>query len=1088
MSVFFVFTTMQGEKKKMKKLIALSFAFAIASMLCTSVFANTLDIYSYEGNEGLVERTDPISKGDVLNIKTTYIRQTQDNYKNNILSKGIIINGDGEVSGTAAVTNGAFVTVDGGQYDGFYMDSSATSTMNNLGLTNYAGTIIGIYGEQGEDIKAELTLKDVDLYVNASASGDSAASVYIEGKNSKLNIVSENRDVKIHDNNWFGFEYGSTVNFKGNKIDLSNDVRADESTINNSSNLTYKGEMRLEGKTVMNNTGEFSNAAGYIRVYDDSVINNKGYFSNVNGSTVCLGGCLEYIRPNNFMLKAESNALNLIDMGMSNGQDYIIHSPVFNNDEELYNEGRIIVGEYAIFNNNADIYNYGNIEVYDGGKFNNKGYIEQDADQTYGEINVYGEFDNKSGAEIVSNTKIYVGKQNQYSNDNENVAAGQLISEDYDLSDWYAIFDNNGKIYSKGEKSNITVDTDGIFNNNKTIVSDGQITIYGQFNNKGTIDGAYIYLDTNYTGSSSRKTIAKASTPRMVDFAEYRVPVLRNYNRIDVSEGFYGTGTIYNNGTINLGGEVNPAFSGTVLVDHGTINLMKDSYFLNGCVQHIYSEGTLNLINETLDYVYMDQLYLEGDMYLKMDIDLAGPSPEQQNRGDYLYVNYCQSGSRPYNPERSVANSQIVYDDIDYHQILINSLDIWSDSEKDITSVIIANEIPQEAIHLAGSQRLVYGPMYGYKVTISTTVYESPDSGIQIEEPVNVVYNYNAQELTTGENEEEEIVVEGMDYGNVLTFQKLKDHYSPEIEQSKVAIAGANISQEEIFDTVLNNAGNFSFFQKQGTSAGDVEDSSAPTLWIKGFGSKEDVDLEDYVTVKTTYYGAMIGVDWERQYSETFDATYGIFGSYIGGELKNDDYTNSKVTQNGAYLGVRANWYFGELSKFFVNGIIDYGFINNNSETRTETNDFNSQVIGLAARAGYNFEWANKSFTVQPSFGITGKYIITDDIEAKLTDESSIKEEIGNITNITYEPGLKLIKNLGRCWILTREGKYVIEQVDGEVKVEEQVLPDTSYENYTDLGLGVEKIWGYTVLHLKANKTFGGRDGFGINAGIEFKF
>jgi hypothetical protein len=262
--------------------------------------------------------------------------------------------------------------------------------------------------------------------------------------------------------------------------------------------------------------------------------------------------------------------------------------------------------------------------------------------------------------------------------------------------------------------------------------------------------------------------------------------------------------------------------------------------------------------------------------------------------------------------------------------------------------------------------------MYGYKVTISTTVYESPDSSNNNPDGGNIVTA--SQDPTIGETEdEEEIVVEGMDYGNVLTFQKLKDHYSPEIEQSKVAIAGANISQEEIFDTVLNNAGNFSFFQKQGTSAGDVEDSSAPTLWIKAFGSKEDVDLEDYVTVKTTYYGAMIGVDWERQYSETFDATYGIFGSYIGGELKNDDYTNSKVTQNGAYLGVRANWYFGELSKFFVNGIIDYGFINNNSETRTETNDFNSQVIGLAARAGYNFEWANKSFTVQPSFGITGK-------------------------------------------------------------------------------------------------------------------
>ena len=68
------------------------------------------------------------------------------------------------------------------------------------------------------------------------------------------------------------------------------------------------------------------------------------------------------------------------------------------------------------------------------------------------------------------------------------------------------------------------------------------------------------------------------------------------------------------------------------------------------------------------------------------------------------------------------------------------------------------------------------------------------------------------------------------------------------------------------------------------------------------------------------------------------------------------------------------------------------------------------------------------------------------------------------------------------------EGKYVIENVSGDVTADDIVLPDTSYDNFANVGLGIEKIWGYTVLNLKANKTFGGRDGFIINAGIEFKF
>ena len=97
-----------------------------------------------------------------------------------------------------------------------------------------------------------------------------------------------------------------------------------------------------------------------------------------------------------------------------------------------------------------------------------------------------------------------------------------------------------------------------------------------------------------------------------------------------------------------------------------------------------------------------------------------------------------------------------------------------------------------------------------------------------------------------------------------------------------------------------------------------------------------------------------------------------------------------------------------------------------------------------------------------------------------------------DVTNITVEPGLKLALNLGKCWILSGEGKYVIENFSGDTKVKGEdldfILPDTSYKNYTNVGLGIEKIWGYTVLHVKGNKTFGGRDGFIVNAGIEFKF
>lgn len=476
-------------------------------------------------------------------------------------------------------------------------------------------------------------------------------------------------------------------------------------------------------------------------------------------------------------------------------------------------------------------------------------------------------------------------------------------------------------------------------------------------------------------------------------------------------------------GTLVLSGD-SSNYGGDVEINGATIKLLAGSKYFNGS-NHTVWDGKLDILNNSSDTINISRL---SGSTLKIDLDV--------NLDDTWYSDYINVGSS------------------DIENIIINKINVSSDSVSDVVDVEVISSVVRSSTTLNSSQKRVYGPIYGYDVFISSTGSNG-----------QVVVDTSSVKTSTS--------------GNILTFQRAQGSYNPRVLQPKVAIAGASISQEEVFDTVFNNAGNYTFFQKQGSSAGDVEDRAAPTLWVKAFGSQEDVDLENYTKVKTNYFGAVVGLDCDRQYTDNFDATYGLFASYIGGELKDDD-SNSSVKQNGGYLGVRGNWYIGKL---FFNAIVDYGMISNSADSSSDSNDFKSQVVGLAARAGYNFEVARRSFTIQPNLGVTGKYIITDDF--KLDD---IKEEVDNITNITIEPGIKLAKNLGKCWILSGEGKYVIENVSGDVKVEDIVLPDMSYKNYANVGLGIEKIWGYTVLHIKGNKTFGGRDGFVVNAGIEFKF
>jgi hypothetical protein len=453
-------------------------------------------------------------------------------------------------------------------------------------------------------------------------------------------------------------------------------------------------------------------------------------------------------------------------------------------------------------------------------------------------------------------------------------------------------------------------------------------------------------------------------------------------------------------------------------------------------------------------------------------------------------------------------------------KISLNKIDLLSDAKSKVTVYEFGTNA-EDYIEVASNQKEILGPVFTYKVSYGEQdKSSSSNSGDDADNdngnngttgtiiPGTVVTPVNPAQSLNFAVSSGTTVSSGTAKTNLLQFErlgggdgdvdlnsgeKIKGPLNPVLLQSKVVIAASSISQEEVFDTVFNNAGNYTFFQKQGSNAGDVEDRAAPTLWIKAFGSQEDVDMEDYTKVKTTYYGAVVGLDWDRQYTDNFDATYGIFASYIGGEFKDEDWSDSegdfKVKQNGGYVGLRGNWYVGKL---FINGIVDYGMLQNTADNPYASNDFNSSVIGLAARVGYNFEVARRRFTIQPSVGATGKYILSDDFETKLKDERKIKEEIDNITNITIEPGLKLALNLGKCWILTGEGKYVVENFSGDTKVKGEefdfILPDVSYKNYANCGLGIEKIWGYTVLHVKGNKTFGGRDGFIINAGIEFKF
>ena len=309
--------------------------------------------------------------------------------------------------------------------------------------------------------------------------------------------------------------------------------------------------------------------------------------------------------------------------------------------------------------------------------------------------------------------------------------------------------------------------------------------------------------------------------------------------------------------------------------------------------------------------------------------------------------------------------------------------------------------------------------------------------------------------------------------------------------QPKIAVAASSLLANDVANVILDNSGNYTFFKKQGSSSGDVEDRTGVTMYIKGFGAMDKFEMKDYTKFENTNYGGIIGFDWDRQYSDNFDATYGLFVAYAENELKEEDYEDDKLSSKNGFAGLRGNWYIGKL---FFGAVLDYGYLSNKVEIEgfesEDDYDYKIQSIGFSAKAGYNFEVAEKSFTIQPNVVFNSNYLMVEDLGFDFMEDG--KYESNDVYNFAVAPGLKIAKTLGRCWIVTAEGKYVFVSDNGKIKYEnddeEVSFPDTYYKEYASCGIGIEKIWGYTVLHIKGHKTFCGRDGYMVNAGIEFKF
>lgn len=250
-------------------------------------------------------------------------------------------------------------------------------------------------------------------------------------------------------------------------------------------------------------------------------------------------------------------------------------------------------------------------------------------------------------------------------------------------------------------------------------------------------------------------------------------------------------------------------------------------------------------------------------------------------------------------------------------------------------------------------------------------------------------------------------------------------------------------------------------------------------LWDNAYATFERVNLKGGVKVSNILYGNFFGGDtkvYELKHGWDFMASFHI--SYNG---SHQAYSGIDIYQNGGSLGATGVWY---KNNFFTALTANVGAGVADASTMYGSEDFPIMTAGLASKTGYNFEFADGKFIIQPNYLMSYTWVNVWDY----TNASNIPVHSDPLHAINIAPGLKFIGNLKNGWQPYLSLRMVFNIMDKtDFTAYDIPIPELSIRPYFQYGLGVQKYWGDRFTgYLQAMLRNGGRNGIALSAGMRW--
>ena len=717
------------------------------------------------------------------------------------------------------------------------------------------------------------------------------------------------------------------------------------------------------------------------------------------------------------------------------------------------NENNVIAGAYGGAINNSGEINYNSVIIKNiNGDFT-KNYTTAEDYMTYG-----GAITNSATIE-----KIQGNFTGNYANSKNHSAYGGAIQNSRTIGKLSGNFTGN-YAYSEnstaygGAISNSTGSIEKLSGNfignyakteGGAIYNNGFGHTYGPFTINIVADENDIEFKDNYVGGTFTKNEDGSYTvTNGIANDIYNVETVNLNAKSGKKITLHGTITDISyspKGTLNIGGtDDNGAnYTGDVYLkdnvtqknlnlNSGTLHL-DENVNVNNTMNLSLNGGSLDLVNNSIKTYNVKSLNINKNSNLMADVDL------QNETMDKIAAESVTAAENSY--------------------LNVAKLNLISDTENKRTDInFTENNDLKKAVRYTGNKKLQgLAPVYKY----------------------NVTYDKNT--------------------GNFIFARPDETKYesiNPAAFAAPVAVqAGAYTAQTTTFNKALENLDTFMAMPKKERNALKMQNRYASAesgdytidpnvsqyekneVYVNPYTTFEKIPLKNGPKVSNISYGTLVGGDSKfLDLSNGFSAKLGGFVTYNGSR---QTYDGISINQNGGTLGLTGSLYKGN---FFTGLVLNAGASGANANTQYGNEDFGIFMTGIASKTGYNFEFMDGKFIIQPNYLMSYSYI--DAFNYK--NAAGVKINPKPLHAIQIEPGLQFIGNFENGWQPYLGASMVFNVLDKtNVIANGFKLPETSIKPYVRYGLGIRKnVKDRYSAFGQAFVTNGGRNGVTLQAGL----